>query len=98
MQKTIILMDKQKTGTRRRMIDLKFCRSEFLLKLKLKKLFAFKNNVFILFYFFLFSCPFGGKRFFLSPERDAKFYRRCCFHVLMPVRKQNAEINSSDVL
>ena len=82
------------------MVDLKFYRSEFFLKLKLKKLFAFKNNVFIFFFFFFFffSCPFGGKRIFLSPERARKFYRRCCFHVLMPVRKQNAEINSSDAL
>ena len=91
-------MDKQKTGKRRRMIDLNFYRSDFFLKLKLKNLFAFKNNnkkKRILFFVFL---PVLGLKNFLSPERDAKFYRRCCFHVLMPVQKQNTENNSSDAL
>ena len=93
-------MDKQKTGKRRRMIDLNFYRSDSFFKLKLKNLFAFKNNNNNKKkrYYFLFSCPFWGLRIFLSPERDAKFYRRCCFHVLMPVQKQNTEINSSDAL
>ena len=45
---------------------------------------------------FLVFLPVWGLRFFLLPERDAKFYNRCGFHVLMPVRKQNTAINSSD--
>ena len=98
MQKILRLMDKQKTGKRRRVIDLNFYRSYFFFKLKLKNLFAFKNNNKKKGYYFLFSCPFWGLRIFLSPERDAKFYRRFGFHVLMPVQKQNTEINSSDAL
>ena len=59
VQKTIILMDKQKIGKRRRMIDLKVYCSVFFLKLKLKRLLALINNVFQKMVY-LFSCPFRG--------------------------------------
>ena len=42
--------------------------------------------------------PVWGLKNFSDARTDAKFYRRCCCHVLMPVQRQNTEINSSDAL
>ena len=46
------------------MIDLKFYHSDFFLKLKLKKLFAFENNVFKKWLNFGFLARLGAKEFF----------------------------------
>ena len=76
-------MDKQKTGKRSRMIDLKFNHLDFF-KFKLKKVMRlkimFSKNVVV----FLFSCLFVAKIIFLLPNGMQNFTEGVVFMFCCP--------------
>ena len=64
MQKTIIPMDKQKTAKKKKNDRSKILPFRIFLKLKLKKLFAFENDVFKNLFFVCFLVRLGAEEYF----------------------------------